>query len=506
MSGYGYKVTDLVNSCRDVEYTLWLEHTENYNYINAYNLAYLSRLAYSKVVLEDDEYDSFNIVHFNFLQFIKKAQNPFVVCHMDGDWDKVKMTQITDEGTEKITTGLTPFITLVDIGKGIQFPSSETGYVDDDETSTAALFYCDDKRAVIAVRGTYEFWHDGVIIDGDAEQIKPDLDFSIKGEFHKGFYTQAKAIIKNGRFENFLELVKGKELYLTGHSLGGAVATILAAYLYEKGLTPLLYTYGSPRVGNVHFANYYANRFTHFRHVNGGDIVPAVPGRILDGSIKTLTNQTLKNAILPSFLGDPYNGLINIKGDVYTHHGTLCQFINENKRVLMLPFFQHEITQLSASIQTVEDAKSSPDRAHKIGDPRTHSIDAYLDNVKMVLMELYRFYTDNHCIGTAPESCQEHPLNSLLNKRIKEVQQEIDSLLKVSNSPLVFTMMVLSPTTYSQYYKLIADKKQIKKSYQTILTKLEKLDKTTINQYELYSKHVGHPDIEKQLKDLIGKV
>ncbi|MBN6062870.1 lipase family protein [Aggregatibacter actinomycetemcomitans] len=504
MSEYGYKITDLANSCRNVEYTLWLEHIENYNYINAYNLAYLSRLAYSRVVLEDSNVSS--IVNFNFQQFIEKAQNPFVVCHMDGNWDKVKMTQINDEGKESITTGLTPFITLVDIGKGIQYPSPETGYVNDEKTSTAALFYCDDKRAVIAVRGTHEFWHDGVIIDGDAEQIKPDSDFNIKGEFHKGFYIQARAIINADLFKIFFSQIKGKELYLTGHSLGGAVATILAAYLYEKGLKPLLYTYGSPRVGNVHFANYYANRFTHFRHVNGGDIVPAVPGRILDGNIKTLAGQTLKNAILPSFLEDPYNGLINIKGDVYTHHGTLCQFINENNRVLMLPFFQHEITQLSASIQTVEEAKSRSDRAHKIGDLRAHSIDAYLDNVKAVLIELYGFYTDNHCMGTTPESCQEHPLNSFLKKRINAVQKEIDTLSKTPNKLLMITMMVISPKIYNQYYKLIVDREQVKKTYQNILAKLEKLDKTTINQYELYSKHIGHPDVEKQLKDLIGKV
>ncbi|OOF57605.1 hypothetical protein BKK56_01020 [Rodentibacter genomosp. 2] len=373
-------------------------------------------------------------------------------------------------------------------------------------TSTAALFYCDDKRAVIAVRGTYELWHDGVIIDGDAEQVKPDPNTNIKGEFHKGFYTQAKSIIQNGRFKALLQVIKGKELYITGHSLGGAVATILSAYLYEKGLKPLLYTYGSPRVGNVYFANYYANRFTHFRHVNGGDIVPAVPGRILDGSVKTLTRQTIKNAVLFPLFRDNYNGLINIKGDLYTHHGTLCQFINDNKRVLMLPFFQHEITQLSASIQTVEEAKSNPDRAHKIGDPRTHSMDAYLDNVKAVLIELYRFYNDNHCMGTTPDSCQEHPLNYFIQERIKAVQQEIDALSKTSNNFLMLTMMVLSPITYQQYYKLIANREQIRKLYQNLLAKLERLDNTTINQYELYSKHVGHPDVEKQLKDLISKV
>ncbi|WP_335342882.1 hypothetical protein [Rodentibacter genomosp. 2] len=40
------------------------------------------------------------------------------------------MTRITDEGSENMTTGLTPFITLVDIGEGIQFSPPQTGYVE----------------------------------------------------------------------------------------------------------------------------------------------------------------------------------------------------------------------------------------------------------------------------------------------------------------------------------------------------------------------------------------
>ena len=41
----------LINDCRELEYSLWLKHTDKYNYINAYNLGYLSKLSYSKVIL-----------------------------------------------------------------------------------------------------------------------------------------------------------------------------------------------------------------------------------------------------------------------------------------------------------------------------------------------------------------------------------------------------------------------------------------------------------------------
>ena len=40
----------LINDCRELEYSLWLKHTDKYNYINAYNLGYLSKLSYSKVI------------------------------------------------------------------------------------------------------------------------------------------------------------------------------------------------------------------------------------------------------------------------------------------------------------------------------------------------------------------------------------------------------------------------------------------------------------------------
>ena len=45
------------------------------------------------------------------------------------------------------------------------------------------------------------------------------------------------------------------QVLITGHSLGGALATILAAELYSKFNARIdhLYTFASPRIGNPNF-------------------------------------------------------------------------------------------------------------------------------------------------------------------------------------------------------------------------------------------------------------
>ena len=71
-----------------------------------------------------------------------------------------------------------------------------------------------------------------------------------------------------------------KQLYLTGHSLGGALATLCAADLAAntKFTSPSVYTFGSPRVGNPTFAGFF-NRRTgpHYRVYNSEDVVTSLP-------------------------------------------------------------------------------------------------------------------------------------------------------------------------------------------------------------------------------------
>ncbi|MGM9539859.1 lipase family protein [Anaerovibrio sp.] len=67
-----------------------------------------------------------------------------------------------------------------------------------------------------------------------------------------------------------------EHLYLTGHSLGGAVATLLAARLVSMGVDPdklSVFTFGAPTVGNTAFAEEYGYRIDLSRYTMGGDVV-----------------------------------------------------------------------------------------------------------------------------------------------------------------------------------------------------------------------------------------
>lgn len=47
------------------------------------------------------------------------------------------------------------------------------------------------------------------------------------------------------------------KLYITGHSMGAAIATLAAIHLQQDGMpVESLYTFGCPRVGNQAFALY----------------------------------------------------------------------------------------------------------------------------------------------------------------------------------------------------------------------------------------------------------
>lgn len=71
---------------------------------------------------------------------------------------------------------------------------------------------------------------------------------------------------------------------LTGHSLGGALATIATAHLavnLPSTISLRTITYGSPRVGNQEFVNFVNSRAVMNRINNKDDIVPILPGRFL---------------------------------------------------------------------------------------------------------------------------------------------------------------------------------------------------------------------------------
>ena len=86
---------------------------------------------------------------------------------------------------------------------------------------------------------------------------------------HRGFKDAAMFILEDIDENYKLEQV----VYLTGHSMGGAVAQIIGLWLDQRGHDVQIYTFGSPKVSTTFFGN----RPTHFRVSFGNDPVPFLP-------------------------------------------------------------------------------------------------------------------------------------------------------------------------------------------------------------------------------------
>ncbi|MCI5208899.1 MAG: DUF2974 domain-containing protein, partial [Candidatus Electrothrix sp. ATG2] len=100
------------------------------------------------------------------------------------------------------------------------------------------------------------------------------------GRVHSGFYGAFQAV-KTPLVNILSDLGSDKKIWLTGHSLGGALAAICLAELQESihDRFQACYTFGQPRIGHGNFANFikinYGERF--FRFVNDDDIVTRIP-------------------------------------------------------------------------------------------------------------------------------------------------------------------------------------------------------------------------------------
>lgn len=96
---------------------------------------------------------------------------------------------------------------------------------------------------------------------------------------HRGFtdiYSSARSQI----LETLGKLPKGKTLFITGHSLGAALATLCAMDIAANTSfrAPYLFTYGSPRVGDPAFAKAFSVYVLNsFRIANLFDIVTHAP-------------------------------------------------------------------------------------------------------------------------------------------------------------------------------------------------------------------------------------
>ncbi|KAG5400391.1 hypothetical protein IGI04_014998 [Brassica rapa subsp. trilocularis] len=173
-------------------------------------------------------------------------------------------------------------------------------FLDNDITDTQVAIWRDArrKRVVIAFRGTEQTkWKD---LQTDLMLVPVGLnperiggDFKEEVQVHSGFLSAYDSVririisllkLAIGYIDDVAEREDKWHVYVTGHSLGGALATLLAielasSQLAKRGaITVTMYNFGSPRVGNKKFADVYNQKVKDsWRVVNHRDIIPTVP-------------------------------------------------------------------------------------------------------------------------------------------------------------------------------------------------------------------------------------
>ncbi|XP_031397109.1 uncharacterized protein LOC116208046 isoform X1 [Punica granatum] len=208
-------------------------------------------------------------------------------------------------------------------------------FLDNASTDTQVAIWRDiaRRRLVVAFRGTEQSrWKDLrtdlMLAPAGLNPERIGGDFKQEVQVHSGFLSAYDSV--RIRIISLLKLAIGFRddagesqskwhVYVTGHSLGGALATLLAlelssSQLAKRGVISVtMYNFGSPRVGNKRFAELYNEKVKDsWRVVNHRDIIPTVPrlmGYCHVAQPVYLAAGDLNDALINiELLGDGYQG------------------------------------------------------------------------------------------------------------------------------------------------------------------------------------------------------
>jgi triacylglycerol lipase len=150
--------------------------------------------------------------------------------------------------------------------------------VDPPKGDTQAFVAADATKLVVSFRGTKDVLD--FLTDAEFAQKPYAPAGAVAGKVHVGFlraldvgWPAVRAAIQTLRDKN-------QPVWVTGHSLGAALATLAVARLRNEGIDVAgLYSFGSPTVGDPAFAESFdrATKGRVFRYVNDLDIVTRCP-------------------------------------------------------------------------------------------------------------------------------------------------------------------------------------------------------------------------------------
>jgi triacylglycerol lipase len=152
------------------------------------------------------------------------------------------------------------------------------------DNEVAGFTIKNDKTAIICWRGTQSL-----------NDIYTDLEYSTE----KPFFSSGEGVLIhsgfNNAFKSALDEVKSfisslgtqTTLYITGHSLGGALATLNLYWLmnnnFPKSISKVsCYSFASPKIGNKKFKDDFESKlkplnFSNYRFQNLSDVIPLTP-------------------------------------------------------------------------------------------------------------------------------------------------------------------------------------------------------------------------------------
>lgn len=195
------------------------------------------------------------------------------IQHLEGDWESTGSTDWQKAAILGLLskTAYEDDVELMNyVAKGMGFEECRSFQ----ESNSAAHALIGDRVVVIAFRGT-EFTS---LADWRTDAYTKFFKLPGVGRMHTGFHIAYQDVREE--VENVINENDGKTIWLTGHSLGGAMAVVGGVHLKKSRLAdPQIITYGQPRVGDNQTARWIDRNFprSYQRIVNNSDAVPTLP-------------------------------------------------------------------------------------------------------------------------------------------------------------------------------------------------------------------------------------
>ncbi len=145
----------------------------------------------------------------------------------------------------------------------------------DAATDTSGFIATRDRVLVLSFRGTSGIKN--FITDGNIRRVRASW---AEGTLHNGFKGALDTVWPQITAALGPPAAQQKDIWLTGHSLGAALAQLTALRLARAGYrVQSVYTFGTPRIGDQDFVADYDRRLgaESFPHVNARDVVTRVP-------------------------------------------------------------------------------------------------------------------------------------------------------------------------------------------------------------------------------------